>query len=84
MDDSGLPNSRLLWRHKDPASTRMYRFKVLVEETHGVQLPDYESLRQWSIENLNAFWKHVWHFTAIVASEPFSEVRQSSRDFGPH
>ncbi|CAO1599081.1 hypothetical protein XANCAGTX0491_002827 [Xanthoria calcicola] len=74
MDDSGLPNSRLLWRHKDPASTRMYRFKVLVEETHGVQLPDYESLRQWSIENLNAFWKHVWHFTAIVASEPFSEA----------
>ncbi|KAI4230192.1 MAG: hypothetical protein L6R36_000305 [Xanthoria steineri] len=74
MDDLGLLNSRLLWRHKDPASSRMYRFKVLVEEAHGVQLPDYESLRQWSIDNLNAFWKHVWHFTAIVASEPFEEA----------
>ncbi|CAL8574607.1 hypothetical protein XPA_000561 [Xanthoria parietina] len=74
MDDSGLLNSRLLWRHKDPASTRMYMFKDLIEEAHGVQLPDYESLRQWSIENLNAFWKHVWHFTAMVASEPFEEA----------
>lgn len=84
MNNSGDLDSRLLWQHKDPESTRMYRFKVLVEEAHGVQLPDYESLRRWSIENLNAFWKHVWHFTAIVASEPFSEVGQSSRDCGPH
>ncbi|KAI4257369.1 MAG: hypothetical protein L6R42_005717 [Xanthoria sp. 1 TBL-2021] len=61
----------------------MYRFKVLVEETHGVQLPDYESLRRWSIENLNAFWKHVWHFTAIVASEPFSEAMDEKAPMFP-
>lgn len=80
MDNSEDLESRLLWQHKDPLSTRMYNFKVLIEDSHAVQLPDYEALRQWSIENLNSFWKHVWDFTAIVASEPFCEVSQSSRD----
>ncbi|KAL8860042.1 MAG: hypothetical protein Q9178_003591 [Gyalolechia marmorata] len=67
-------NPRLLWQHKEPESTRMYEFKTLVEEAHGVEFPDYESLRQWSIQNLNAFWKHVWQFTRIVASESFVEA----------
>ena len=80
MDNSVDLDSRPMWQHKDPLSTRMYDFKVLVEKSHGVQLPDYEALRRWSIENLNAFWKQVWHFTAIVASEPFCEVSQSIRD----
>ncbi|KAL9038494.1 MAG: hypothetical protein Q9180_003103 [Flavoplaca navasiana] len=74
MDNSEDLDSRLLWQHKDPPSTRIYDFKVTVEELHGVQLPDYDALHRWSIENLNAFWKQVWHFTAIVASKPFCEA----------
>ncbi len=69
-------NPRLLWQHKEPESTRMYEFKILVEKAHGVEFLDYESLRQWSVQNLNAFWKHVWQFTRIVASESFFEVSQ--------
>ncbi|KAL8710048.1 MAG: hypothetical protein Q9220_005319 [cf. Caloplaca sp. 1 TL-2023] len=52
----------------------MHAFKRLIEEKHGVQLASYESLHHWSLQNLNAFWKHVWHFTGIVASSPFSEA----------
>ncbi|KAL8736001.1 MAG: hypothetical protein Q9166_000563 [cf. Caloplaca sp. 2 TL-2023] len=74
MDSQGSPKSQLLWQHKNPQSTRMYQFKTLVEQKHGVQLPDYESLRQWSIQNLNAFWEKVWQFTGVVASEPFSKA----------
>ncbi|KAL8951426.1 MAG: hypothetical protein Q9222_002587 [Ikaeria aurantiellina] len=66
--------SRLLWQHKDPRSTRIHAFKRLIEEEHGVQLANYESLHHWSVQNLDAFWKHVWHFTGIVASSPFSEA----------
>lgn len=84
MDNPEDLDSRLLWQHKDPLSTRMYDFKVLIEESHQVQLSDYEALHRWSIENLNAFWKQVWHFTAIVASEPFCEVNQSNRDSISH
>ncbi|KAL8803783.1 MAG: hypothetical protein Q9182_002993 [Xanthomendoza sp. 2 TL-2023] len=52
----------------------MYEFKSLIENKHGLQLPDYDHLYQWSIQNLSTFWEHVWHFTGIVASHPFSEV----------
>ncbi|KAL8998308.1 MAG: hypothetical protein Q9169_002622 [Polycauliona sp. 2 TL-2023] len=72
--DSEDLDTQLLWQHQDPVSTRMYEFKVRIEKEHGVRLPDYESLRRWSIENLDAFWQHVWHFTGIVASEPFLEA----------
>ncbi|KAL8770530.1 MAG: hypothetical protein Q9209_003786 [Squamulea sp. 1 TL-2023] len=74
MNNPANLHSRLLWQHKDPDLTRLYEFKNLIEETYGVQLPNYESLRQWSIHNLDAFWKHVWRFTGIVASEPFFEA----------
>ncbi|KAL8661169.1 MAG: hypothetical protein Q9202_005826 [Teloschistes flavicans] len=63
--------SRMLWQHSDPSSTRMYTFRQLIQQKHGVHLADYESLRQWSVKNLNAFWCEVWHFTGIVASQPF-------------
>ncbi|KAL8698644.1 MAG: hypothetical protein Q9224_001763, partial [Gallowayella concinna] len=74
MSDPGHSDLALLWQHKDPKATRMYEFKRLVEEKHSIQLPDYNSLYQWSIQNPSAFWEHVWHFTGIVASNPFSEA----------
>ncbi|KAL8814893.1 MAG: hypothetical protein Q9223_005927, partial [Gallowayella weberi] len=74
MSDLGHSDLVLLWQHKDPKATRMYEFKRLIEKKHGIQLPDYNHLYQWSIQNLSTFWEHVWHFTGIVASHPFSEA----------
>ncbi|KAI4088613.1 MAG: hypothetical protein LQ344_005952 [Seirophora lacunosa] len=63
-----------LWQHRNPESTHMYEFKKLIEGKHGVRLPDYEALRQWSIQNLNDFWQNVWHFTGIVAETPYTKA----------
>lgn len=59
----------------------MHEFKTIIEEKHGVQLPNYEALRQWTIQNLNSFWEDVWYFTGVVASSPFSKVGQVSLCF---
>lgn len=64
----------LLWQHKDPTATRLYEFKQLIEAKHRVKLASYEDLRQWSIDNLSKFWGHVWEFTHVRASVPFTEV----------
>ncbi|KAL8971045.1 MAG: hypothetical protein Q9183_001241 [Haloplaca sp. 2 TL-2023] len=69
--DAGNHELRPLWQHRDPTSTRMDHFRRLVEEQYSVQLPDYESLRQWSLHNRDAFWGCVWQFTGVVASQPF-------------
>lgn len=75
--DATMSASRLLWQHPNPSSTRMHEFKKLIEDKHGARFPDYEALRQWAIQNLNAFWTEIWRFTGVVASTPFSKVGQS-------
>ncbi|KAL8980970.1 MAG: hypothetical protein Q9177_005722 [Variospora cf. flavescens] len=66
--------SQALWQHHNPESTRMYEFKRLIERKYGVRLPDYEALRQWSIQYLNDFWRNVWDFTGIVAETPSTQA----------
>lgn len=78
-ENNELP--RQLWRHSAPESTRMYQFQELLNKKHDIQLEDYESLRQWSINNVALFWKEVWHFTGILASHAFTEVLHSFQDF---
>jgi len=65
---------RELWRHSAPQSTRMYQFEELLTKKYNIPFKDYESLRQWSISNLALFWKEVWQFTGIRASQAFAEV----------
>ncbi|KAL6721604.1 hypothetical protein ACLMJK_000708 [Lecanora helva] len=65
---------KLLWKHRDPESTRISQFKKSLEEKHGIVFEDYRSLYQWSISNINQFWEEVWHFTGIKASRPFTKA----------
>ena len=63
-----------LWEHPEPASTRMFEFKTLIETKYNVQLPAYRDLHEWTKNQLDNFWEEVWHFTGIKASTPFSKV----------
>ena len=73
VDSSSAPTE--LWRPKEPAQTRLWEFGRLIKHKYGVELNDYESLRQWSISHPNSFWTEVWHFTGVKASRPFLQVR---------
>ena len=73
------PTNHKLWEHGDPTSTRTYAFKKSIENKYNVQLEDYESLRQWSVNHLAQFWEEVWHFTGIRSSTLFDKVRHQSR-----
>lgn len=65
----------VLWTPPDPHATPMWRFLARVNERHGLAIADYESLYQWSIGNVAAFWEDVWLFFGIKASRPYDEVR---------
>jgi len=67
-----------LWTHPDPTQTRLWEFKTHIEQKYGESFDDYEALRQWSIKNIGPLWSEVWHFTDVVASAPFTEVRTPS------
>lgn len=71
--DSATP-VKMLWKHPHPELTRTYLFKAHVEQKYDVHLPEYDHLRQWSLDNLSCFWEEVWAFTNIQASMPFAKV----------
>lgn len=72
--DDHRSSHKLLWKHADPASTRLFHFKSLIENKYSLRLQEYEDLRQWSIANIGKFWEEVWHFTGVRASCSFTIV----------
>jgi len=45
----------------------MTTFRREIERRHGVALPDYDALWQWSVDNIEAFWLAIWDFCGVIA-----------------
>jgi acetoacetyl-CoA synthetase len=65
-----------LWQPSEERvkSTNMYRFMNLINEKYGQNFDEYESLYEWSIQNIPDFWATMWDFAEIKASQPYTEV----------
>jgi acetoacetyl-CoA synthetase len=69
------------WR-PDPAEaekTILAAFTRWVEAEHGLDLPDYDALWRWSVENLDDFWRAVWRYFDMQ-SDPGPGQVLASRD----
>ena len=51
------------------AASHIRRFMDGVNSRHGTSLTDYASLHEWSVANLEAFWKEVWDFGRVIAEK---------------
>ncbi len=65
-----------LWH---PSSERVERAHITaflrwLERERGLTFADYESLWQWSVNDLEGFWGALWHFLDIRASRPYEKV----------
>ncbi|TVY50941.1 Malonamoyl-CoA synthetase vrtB [Lachnellula cervina] len=58
-----------LWRHSSPETTQMWFFKERVEKKYGVKLDGYQDLYNWSIENIEDFWRETCLFTGVHAKK---------------
>jgi acetoacetyl-CoA synthetase len=54
--------------------TNLSRFMRYVDERLGESCADYATLHRWSVQAPAAFWRAVWDFTGVVASDPGEEV----------
>jgi acetoacetyl-CoA synthetase len=52
----------------------MYRFMTQVNEKYGHDFSDYDSLYQWSVDEIADFWTAMWEFADIRASKPYDQV----------
>jgi acetoacetyl-CoA synthetase len=45
-----------------------------LEDKRSLGFPDYRSLWEWSVTDLEAFWSSVWDFFGVRATTPYDEV----------
>lgn len=62
--------SSILWQPSRAKieHSQMFDFIQRVKQKYSLNSEDYETLRQWSVENPALFWKEVWDYTGIIAS----------------
>jgi len=63
-----------LWRPSSPEKTQIYDFMDKVNKKHGLSMNDYHSLWKWSVSEPAKFWEEIWHYTHIIAHEPYTQV----------
>ena len=65
-----------LW--EPPASmierARLTEFRRWLRSERGLELADYDALWQWSVDNLDGFWRAIWDFFDVQADGDPSPV----------
>ncbi len=59
--------------------SNLFRFTERVNDAHGIHLPDYDALYEWSIREPEAFWAMLWRYAEIRASRPYEAVLEEPR-----
>ena len=67
-----------LWTHPSPEKSQIYFFKEQIAQKHGLDLPSYHELWQWSVDHPAAFWEEIWRQTGIVAPNAYNSVGSTS------
>jgi acetoacetyl-CoA synthetase len=49
-------------------------YRRWLSEQRGLDFADYESLRQWSVRDLDAFWRSIWDYFDLQSATPFDAV----------
>jgi acetoacetyl-CoA synthetase len=56
------------------AASNISRFIDGLNHTHGLQIPGYSQLYQWSVSEISDFWAVMWEFAGIRASQSYDTV----------
>lgn len=60
-----------------PANTQ--RLRQWLAQHRGLELADYEALRQWSVRDLPAFWQAMWDYFELQSPTPYAQVLGDAR-----
>lgn len=56
------------------AEAGITRYQQWLKEHRGLVFEDYESLWQWTVDNLEAFWESIWDYGDVVCHHPWTRV----------
>jgi acetoacetyl-CoA synthetase len=71
-----MTEGQLLWTPSPAtiAGSQITRFMAWLERERGLRFADYEALRSWSVDDLEAFWSAIWTFYDVRSSAPYERV----------
>lgn len=72
-------SEEIIWQpsKKQIEQAEITKYQQWLENKYQVPQGSYESLWQWSVQNLESFWASIWEYFDIQASEPYTEVLSS-------
>lgn len=53
-----------------------------LEQERGLKFADYDTLWQWSVTHIEAFWAALWDYFGIVSDTPYDHVVSGGNMFG--
>lgn len=73
--------SEALWQPSQQQidSSVLAQYQHWLHDTHGLQFQDYESLWQWSVNDLDRFWQSIWDYFDVQADGQCEPVLASRR-----
>jgi acetoacetyl-CoA synthetase len=76
MGAQSVREGSILWEPTEESKNRAVITQYLrwLESEQGLSFKDYDSLWQWSVTEIEAFWQSLWHFFDIQASKPYSGI----------
>jgi len=71
-----MQEGELLWTPSSELvrDSNISRYMIWLGATRGLVLDDYESLRKWSVTNLEDFWASLWEYFDVQSSTPYRQV----------
>ncbi|KAF0807777.1 acetoacetyl-CoA synthetase [Alcanivorax xiamenensis] len=73
---SKMEDSPMVWSPSADtlANCQMGRFKTWLETRGFGPFADYHALHQWSIEELESFWRQLWDYCGLICEVPAKRV----------
>lgn len=63
---------------EDIENARITDFQRYVQRRHALDLTDYRSLWTWSTENLPDFWRSVWDYFDVIATDRPTSILEAA------
>lgn len=68
--------SELLWKPSKEriSNSNISKFISFITEKEKINISDYHQLYDWSVSNIENFWKYIWDFAQIKHSKSFENI----------
>jgi acetoacetyl-CoA synthetase len=71
-----VTEGQLLWtpRREFAEESNISQYMKWLKAERGVVAHDYETLRKWSVTEIEAFWASIWDYFKVESSTPYNQV----------